>query len=118
MNVLKQQDEMLKTMQQKNEIGNEVIDVFKKMTEKTLDDAVSEMENECKMTLSDPEERDRARRSLDIYAQLIDKGLEIYSSIETPKEIKVQFPFIENSPELPEGLLKLIEDKSKNEEQE
>lgn len=118
MNVLKQQDEMLKTMQQKNEIGNEVIDVFKKMKEKTLDDAVSEMENECKMTLSDPEERDRARRSLDIYAQLIDKGLEIYSSIETPKEIKVQFPFIENSPELPEGLLKLIEDKSKNEEQE
>ncbi len=111
-NVLKQQDEMLKTMQQKNEIGNEVIDVFKKMKDKTLDDAVSEMEKECDMSITDPEERDRARRSIELYVNLIDKGLEIYSSIETPKEIKVQFPFTEDSPELPEGLLKLIEDKS------
>uniref|UniRef100_UPI0040564239 hypothetical protein n=1 Tax=Acetatifactor sp. TaxID=1872090 RepID=UPI0040564239 len=113
--VIKQQEEMLITMQQKNEIGKEVIDTFKKMKEKFLDDAVVELEEECEMSLADPEERDRARRTLETYATLIEKGVEIYSAIETPEEIKVQFPFSNDTPEIPEGLLKLIEDKQKEE---
>ena len=109
--VIKQQEELLKTMQQKNEIGQEVIDTFKIMKEKILDDSVSEIEQECGMTITDPEDRDRARRSINTLAELIEKGVEIYSAIETPEEIKVQFPFSDDSPAIPEGLLKLIETK-------
>lgn len=45
----------------------------------------------------------------------VDKLIEIYSAIETSEEIKVQFPFTDDSPEIPAGLLKLIEDKQKEE---
>lgn len=113
--VIKQQEEMLKTMKQKNEIGDEVIDTFKKMKENILNDAVKELEDECGITITDPEDKDRARRTLETYAELIEKGVEIYSAIETPEEIKVQFPFTDDSPEIPAGLLKLIEDKQKEE---
>lgn len=114
--VTKMQDEMLETMKQKNEVAQEVIDVFKKMKDKMLDDAVSEMEAECGISIDNEEDRDRARRSIDTMATLIDKGLEIYSAIETPEEIKVQFPFTENAPILPAGLQKLIEKKEDIEE--
>lgn len=110
---IKQQDEMLKTMKQKNEIGDEVIDVFKKMKEQLLNEAVEELEAECGLEITDPEDKDRARRTLETYTTLIEKGVEIYSAIETPEEIKVQFPFTDDSPEIPAGLLKLIEDKQK-----
>lgn len=109
--VTQMQDEMLETMKQKNEVGQEIIDVFKKMKDKMLDDAVSEMESEFGTTITNEEDRDRARRSIDTMARLIDKGVEIYTAIETPEEIKVMFPFTENAPILPEGLQKLIEKK-------
>lgn len=54
-----------------------------------LDNGVSEMESECDLKLKNEEDRDRARRSIDTMATLIDKGVEIYSAIETPEEIKV-----------------------------
>lgn len=81
-----------------------------------LDDSVTILEQECDMSITDPEERDRARRSLDMLAELIDKGVEIYSAIETPEEVKVLFPFSDDSPVIPEGLLKLIEDKENSAE--
>ena len=112
--VTKMQDEWLETMRQKNDVGQEVIDVFKQMKQKMLDDAVSELEGECGISLENDEDRDRARRSIDKMAMLIDKGVEIYSAIETPQEIKVMFPFSENAPLLPEGLQKLIEAKEEN----
>lgn len=114
--VIKQQEEMLETMRQKNDVGQEVIDVFKKMKDKMLDESVSELEQECNMNITEPEERDRARRSIDTLAELIEKGVEIYSAIETPEEIKVLFPFVDDSPTIPEGLLKLIESKEDNAE--
>lgn len=114
--VIKQQEEFLKTMQQKNEIGQEVIDTFKKMKEKMLDESVTELEQECDMNVTDPEDRDRARRTIATLAELIEKGVEIYSAIETPEEIKVQFPFSDDSPAIPEGLLKLIEAKEDSKE--
>lgn len=44
---------------------------------------------------------------------LMDKGVEIYSSIETPKEIKVLFPVDKDTAILPDNITKLIEDKEK-----
>ena len=79
-----------------------------------MDEKVSEFEKECDTKITDPEERDRTARTIEKLAILVDKGVEIYSSIETPDEIKVMFPFTENAPLLPEGLQKLIEAKEEN----
>ena len=44
----------------------------------------------------------------------MDKCVELYSSIETPKEIKVLFPFEKDTAILPDNITKLIEEKEDN----
>lgn len=109
--VLKQQEEALEEMRQKNEVGSEVIDTFKKLKQMTMDKCVSELEGDIG-ELKDNEERSKVERSLESLAYLMDKGVEIYSSIETPKEIKVLFPFEKDTAILPDNIQKLIEDKN------
>lgn len=109
--VVKQQEAILKRLQQSNEIGEEVIEAYKKIKNAMLDDAVTDLETACESKIANPEDRDRAARSIEIFAQLIEKGAEIYCSIDTPEEIKVQFPFTKNAPMFPEGLLQLVEKK-------
>lgn len=110
--VVKQQEELLETMKLKNEVVQETLEVFKQMKTMVFNDAVSEFEKECNTSITEPEDRDRTAKCIEKMAELIDKGLEIYSSIETPNDIRVQFPFTENAPVLPEGLLNLLEDKT------
>ena len=112
--VMKMQDEYLASMKQKNEIGQDVIDTFNQIKNKMLDDDVSELEKECGVEITNPEERDKTAKTIEKLSTLIDKGVEIYSAIETPQEIKVMFPFAENSPLLPDGLQRLIEEKKEN----
>ena len=110
-NVFKMQEEMLKSMKQKNEVADETIEAFKKMKEITYNNCVKELEEEIG-ELKDGEEEGRVSRTLELLGDLVEKGVEIYSSIETPKEIKVLFPFSDNQPELPDSLIKYLEDKS------
>lgn len=109
--VLDMQDEMLKTMQSKNEATQETIDTFKKMKEITYKRYVDELQNELGL-LENGEEEGKVAKSLEKLSNLINKGVEIHTSIETPEEIKVLFPFVEPQPSLPDRLLKYIEDKS------
>lgn len=109
--VVKQQEAILKRLQQSNEIGEEVLEAYKKIKNAMLDDSVTDLETACESKITNPEDRDRAARSIEIFAQLIEKGAEIYCSIDTPEEIKVQFPFTKNAPIFPEGLLQLVEKK-------
>lgn len=113
--VLKQQEEILEEMCQKNETGREVIDAFKKLKKITMDKCVRELEEDIG-ELRDNEERSKVERSVESLAYLMDKGVEIYSSIETPKEIKVLFPFEKDTAILPDNIQKLIEDKSMDED--
>jgi len=108
--VLKQQDAILKSMQQKNEVTEEVIDVFKTLKHNMIQDYVNELENELG-PLKDGEERGKVQKSLEKLATLMDKGVELYSSIETPNDIKVLFPMNEDNPILPDNIIKLLEDK-------
>lgn len=112
--VMKMQNEYLISMKQKNEIGQDVIDAFNQIKDKMLDDNVSELEKECGKEITDPEERDKTAKTIEKLSMLIDKGVKIYSAIETPNEIKVMFPFAEDTPLLPTGLQKLIEEKEEN----
>lgn len=109
--VFDMQEETYKSMQLKNEITQETINAFKKMKEITYKKYVDELQDELG-TLKDGEEEGKVSKSLEKLANLIEKGVEIHTSIETPKEIKVLFPFAEPKPSLPESLLKYIEDKS------
>ncbi len=109
--ILDMQDEVLKTMQLKNEATQETIDTFKKLKEITYKKYVDELQDELGK-LKDGEEEGKVSKSLEKLATLIDKGVEIHTSIETPKEIKVLFPFVETQQSLPDNLLKFLEDKA------
>lgn len=112
--VCKQQEEQVKTMQLKNEVGEEVFDVFKKLKQNVLSNSVAELEAELG-ELQDGEERGKVEKTLEKMVTLIDKGVEIYSSIETPNEIKVLFPANEDNPILPDNIVKLLEKKEDDE---
>lgn len=112
---LKQQEEMLETMRQKNEVAEDVIDTFKKLKQITMDECLDGLENDIGKT-KDGEERTKVEKTIEKLVFLIDKGVEIYSSIETPNEIKALFPFEKDTALLPNDLLKLIEDKAADSE--
>ena len=109
--VCKQQEFVLDEYKRKGEIADEVIDVFKKMKAELLSGCVADLEDDIG-PLKDGEERGKVEKSLEKLAELIDKGVEIYSSIETPKDIKVLFPMSENNVLLPDNIVKLLEEKS------
>ena len=98
-------------MQVKNEVASETLDVFKTMKRITMEGYVKELESELG-ELKDGEERGKVEKSLEKLAELIDKGVEIYSSIETPNEVKALFPMSENNVLLPDNIIKLLEEKS------
>lgn len=110
----KQQEEQLETMRLKNEVGEETIDVFKKMKQTVLNNYVSDLETELG-ELQDGEERGKVEKTLEKMVILIDKGVEIYSSIETPNEIKMLFPENKDNPILPDNIVKLLEKKEDTE---
>lgn len=110
--VYKQQEEALREMQLKNEVMEETVDVFKKFKQALLDKSISELEADIG-ELQDGEEQDKVKKTLENMVILMDKGVEIYSSIETPKEIKVLFPMDKDTAILPDNITKLIEDKEK-----
>lgn len=108
--VYRQQEEALKEMQLKGEILEETVDVFKKFKQTLLENSVADLENDIG-ELQDGEERDKVKKTLENMVVLMNKGVEIYSSIETPKEIKVLFPMDKDNAILPDNITKLIEDK-------
>lgn len=113
--VIKMQEETLEILKNKREVGDETIETFRKLKKLTykkyVDEAIDEMGG-----LNDGEEVDKVELALDKLANLLDKGAEIYTSIETPKEIKVLFPFADTQTALPEGLQKYLEDKAAGED--
>lgn len=84
------------------------------MKQKVLNDSVSDLESELG-ELQDGEERGKVEKTLEKMVMLMDKGVEIYSSIETPNKIKVLFPETKDNPILPDNLVKLLEKKEDTE---
>ena len=75
-----------------------------------MDAAVSILEKDLG-NLKDPEERDKAERSLEKMVDLLDKGCEIYATLDSPDEIQALFPELQNNLELPDNIVKYLEDK-------
>lgn len=111
---LKMQEEELEAMRAKNTVSKETIEVFQQMKKLTYKKYVDELAEEIEPT-ADGEEEGKVEKSLEKLANLIDKGVEIYTSIETPKEVKAVFPVSDKQEALPDGLIKYLEDKHSTE---
>lgn len=107
----KQQEEMLTAMRQKNEIGDEIIKVFEKMKSQCLQECAESVEADLG-ELKDGEEQGKLKKSLEKLAILLDKGVQIYSSIEAPKEIQALFPEVEENVAISEKISGFLEKKT------
>lgn len=107
---IRQQEEILKSQQNKNELSKEIIESYKFLHNTYMDAAISMLEKDLGY-LKDPEERDKAERSLEKMADLLDKGCEIYATLDSPDEVQVLFPEIQSHLELPDNIMKYLEDK-------
>lgn len=94
LNNIKQQEELIRSSQTKNEILEETKKTFDILREAIIEQALEELQsNEVKIIGA--EEKDKAKLALEKLAELIDKGMGIYASIDTPDEIQVLFPEVE-----------------------
>lgn len=101
----------------KKEVLEDTVRVFKRLEQEVLCNCVDELENEIG-ELRDGEERGRVEKSIEKMFMLVDKGVEIYTSIETPNEIKALFPANKDNVMLPDNIIELLEDKKSEESSE
>lgn len=112
---IQQQEEMLKSAQLKNELAEEQLEMFRQLKDAGMEIVIRRLEKDHEMQL-DPEERDKTERSLDKLILFLDKGGEIYASLESPENIQLLFPEIQGDLELPENIIKYLEDKEASQE--
>lgn len=108
---VKQQEEALKVAKKKTELAKEEIEIFKTLKSHYMEDTVAQLEKEI-APLNDGEERGKVEVSLEKLMTLLDKGVEIYASLDAPKDIQVLFPEIGETKKISETVLKFIEDKN------
>lgn len=60
-----------------------------------IDQAIKEMEEISEYEIADGDEKGRAEQSFEKMEKLLDKGLQIYSSIDSPQETKILFEPLE-----------------------
>lgn len=106
---------MLKSAQLKNELAEEQLEMFRQLKDAGMEIVIRRLEKDHEMQL-DPEERDKTERSLDKLILFLDKGGEIYASLESPENIQLLFPEIQGDLELPENIIKYLEDKEASQE--
>lgn len=108
--MIKQNEEFLKTLNAKNELVKEMQEVYDKAKEETFNNAVTELK-ESLGNLNDGEEEGKVLMSLKKYNDLLDMGVRFYSSIDSPPEIKELLPSSDNPKALTDTIVKYIENK-------
>ena len=117
MNNLKEQEALLRKANLSNDVLETTANAYKAIIEQYVTQAVKEIEEQnSENRLSDGEERGKAEKSLEKLAELMDKGVEIYTSIDTSKDIQVLFPTIDGGESLPSDIMKYLEDKRQEKE--
>lgn len=109
---VKMQEEALRSVEIRDEIAAEVLDAYKKANRVLTQKSVAELEQELG-ELKDGEEKDKAGKALEKLGYWMDKGMQIYSSIDAPVEIKDVFPLQQETNFLSDDLIKLLENKEK-----
>lgn len=76
---------------------------------------IKQLQKECNESWN-PEEIDKAERSLEKLIILLDKGCEIYATLDAPEDVQALFPEIQSNLELPDNIMKYLEEKEKQTE--
>lgn len=92
---LKQQELQLQAMEMDEKEREIVLNGIKKIYRQQVEDVISQLEEASNVELKDGEERGVVLQALEKANNLIDKGLQIYSTIDSPKEVKALFEPIE-----------------------
>lgn len=106
----KQKEEIKKNKLEQQE-KDELIQSINRIYKITVDNAIEELEESCGRQIADGDERGRFEQSVERMNQLMDKGLQIYASINAPEETKTLFEPLEMSFLSVEEKLKRIEKK-------
>lgn len=107
----KQQEEILRSMKQKNDVIDSVINGFKAAREELLQNCVDQLKDEIKgKELKNGEEEEQVKKAIDTLGELMSKGMEIYASIEAPNEVKDLFPTSDEIKSLNEPIKLLTEE--------
>lgn len=101
-----QQKEAVKGAQIKNNLADEITNLYKDIIKATAVNEVKNLEEKLNKPLN-PEDRTSAEKSLEILGKLMSKGLEIYATLDSPPEAKDVFPTADEQKLLP-GILKLL----------
>jgi len=110
-----QQEELLKSQQIKNELTEENFETFKTLKNAYMNIIINLLQKEYD-TSWNPEEIDKAERSLEKLIILLDKGCEIYATLDAPEDVQALFPEIQGNLELPDNIMKYLEDKEGHDE--
>lgn len=89
---LKQQEELYRKAELENEQLAMLIDCNKKVMNTITEDCIKELKEDIPEIELDGDSNERVRYTLDTFCKLMDKGMEIYASIDAPTEIKDLFP--------------------------
>lgn len=108
---IRQQEEVLKITRKKSELADSEKQIFDTLKKTYMDSIVSQLEEEI-APLEDGEERGRVEKSLEKLASLLDKGVQIYASLDTSKDIQKLFPALDETEQLPDTILKYLEAKT------
>ena len=73
----------------------EILESVKRMYKIAVKNAIKELEKSTGHKISDGDEEGRVEQSFEKLEKLMDKGLQIYSSIDSPDEVKVLFEPLE-----------------------
>jgi len=103
----KMQEEQLRAMKLGNDTLEASLNTFKLLNENYMDDALDALEKEGE-PYKNGEERDKTKKTLEKLIDLLDKGVEIYSSASSPKEIQLLFPTLETEKLLTSEDIKLL----------
>lgn len=90
---LKQYEEVVKQTEYKTELLKQIVEtnttVMKDLTNKAAHELAQERD------ITDPEDIERIRVTLDLLRDWTDKGMAVYAAIAAPEEIRAEFPSLE-----------------------
>lgn len=105
---VRMQEEALRSIQIKNEVAAEVFKAFDEANKVIVDQCVGDLKRELG-ELENGEEDSKAQKSLEKLAYWMDRGLQVYSTIDASREIKDLFPQQADTSLLSDDLQRLIE---------
>ena len=103
----KEQEEKIRSLNLGNDALENAVSLNKQITKGLLTSVTSDLAKEH--DISNPEDMARLQHTIQLMADWMDRGMEVYASIHAPEETKAVFPPIERQT-LPDGVVKLLTD--------